>query len=80
MTDITLQGIPEQLYRKLEKAAARTKRSIPAEAIHLLESSLQSDEAEIVSIEIITELKRKLSDGSPLYPDATEWIREDRER
>lgn len=40
MASLTLKNLPEELLRALRRAAARDRRSVTQEIIHLLESAL----------------------------------------
>ena len=40
MTSLTIKNIPESLYERLKETAARNRRSMNSEVIHLLERTL----------------------------------------
>lgn len=42
MANLTIKGIPDDLYRRLKKAAARHRRSINSEVLVVLERVLRS--------------------------------------
>ena len=88
MATLHLQDVPEDLYVRLEQLAKSQHRTISAQVITLLESTLppqtpqsQSETPKSVT-EILTEINRRREQlpTDVEWPDSTALIREDRDR
>ena len=80
MANILLRNVPEFLYQRLKHAAENSRRTVPAEVLHLVEQSLLQTDMRRNTAEIFERVDRKWQEDQRIYPDATAWIREDRER
>ncbi len=47
MSELSFESLPLELYQKLQKQAAKNKRTIIEETIHLLEIALAAEQAEL---------------------------------
>lgn len=74
-----VRGVPDELYDALRQSAADNGRSITAETIAILESSLVNRTQAMARIKCNIE-KRRARRESPHQIDATKIIREDRDR
>ncbi|MCL1469658.1 hypothetical protein [Argonema antarcticum] len=88
MATLHLQDVPEDLYVRLEQLAKSQHRTISAQVISLLESTLppqtpqsQSETPKSVT-EILAEINRRREQlpTDVEWPDSTALIREDRDR
>lgn len=82
MPSLTLQDIPEGLYRRIEELAARDHVPVEEETVRLLRQAV--DLPKIASRDqvhsILETLRRNAITPAPGTPDSVEMLREDRER
>ena len=55
-TNLTIKGIPEDLYGRLKRAAEINRRSINSEVIHVLERNLRS--TKVPKSELVARIRR----------------------
>jgi plasmid stability protein len=71
MADLTVRGIPEEVYEALKAEAEGNRRSLNQEIVHRLERSVRVPRADpTADLERIRSLRRDLSHLEPL-DDAT---------
>lgn len=69
MPTITLKGIPPDLYERLKKSAARHRRSVNSEMLHVLEQSLLPRHRDVKEILARIDAHRKQMNLTPLTDD-----------
>jgi hypothetical protein len=75
-----LENVPDELYQRLERLAARRQETPAAAALHLLETAAaNAEEAEKVRA-MLDEVRRTRYPLAPGTPDSIELLREDRAR
>lgn len=81
MPSLQVRELPEYLYRKLQIQAARSRRSVTQEAVHLLEVALGCQPAPLERRRTLLQqiAHSNISDSTQL-PDPAALIREDRDR
>jgi plasmid stability protein len=73
MASLTIKGIPPELLEQLRTRAARHRRSLNSEVLHLLERSV---DAPNVDVEAVLTGIRRLQDRTNLPPLTDEMLRE----
>jgi plasmid stability protein len=79
MINMTVKGLPENLYRRLKTSARRGRRSLNAEVIQILREHVADQQRFEKMRECQEELERFVA-SLPSVSDSTALIREDRER
>jgi plasmid stability protein len=83
MPTLYVENVPEDLYEALRARAQQDRRSIAAEVIEILRTSVPTEaemERRREAIARILEIRSRPSPGKGPFPSAEEMIREDRER
>jgi plasmid stability protein len=83
MPTLYVENVPVDLYEALRKRARSQRRSIAAEVLSLLESSIPTEKELRTRRRLFKKLERLRATPSPTagpFPSSEEMIREDRER
>ena len=82
MPTIQIRNLPTELYDKLKASAAKSRRSLTQETIHLLEQQLNVDMTSIlVKRQKLHRANQELTSAKTLaMEDVVQWIREDRDK
>lgn len=87
MSTLHVRNIPDDLYEQIKQAAAKDNRSISAQVIDLLQLAIRQTEGAHQQEKVLHEIhRRRLKYETAAhakgyeYPDATELIRQDRDR
>jgi GTP1/Obg family GTP-binding protein len=66
MATVTLKNVPEELVRSLKEAATQNRRSLNAEALARLESTLARRRTGLVTVKALQRLHKRLNGVAPL--------------
>ena len=83
MPTLYVENVPDELYDALRKRARRSRRSMAAEVIELLEQNVPTEGELKARRAFIRRLDRLASQPSPSpgpFPSTEEMLREDRSR
>jgi plasmid stability protein len=83
MPILYVENVPADLYEALRKRARSQRRSIAAEVLSLLETSIPTEKELRARRKLFKKLEKLRATPSPLagpFPSSEEMIREDRER
>lgn len=76
MADITVRGIPEDVYEELKEHAERRRRSLNQEIVHRLEASVRVPRLEPEAhLQQVRETRGRLEDLPPVDDDFLERAR-----
>jgi plasmid stability protein len=81
MATLHVRNVPERLYRRVRRKAARERRSISAETIVLLEQALSKAESSSDARAVVLDRARAMRESMRLpadWPGAVDLLREDR--
>ncbi|HOF86715.1 MAG TPA: hypothetical protein PLZ36_01250 [Armatimonadota bacterium] len=80
MPDILIRNMPQYVYDELKKRAARDRRSVPAENVHLLEQLFAQDAAREQHRQAMQSIIERAQEKTPTGVDSLTLLREDRDR
>jgi antitoxin FitA len=74
--NLSIKNAPDEIVQRLRRRAKRHHRSLQGEMLAIIEEATRMDER--ITIEELVRRNRALGIGTP--DEATQWIREDRDR
>jgi len=80
MPDVLIRNMPDDIYNKLKERAARDRRSVPAENIHLLEQLFEQEDLRAQHRKAMESIIERTKEKKPLPVDSLTLLREDRDR
>ena len=81
MPNILIRDVPDDIYQQIAELAKSERRSIPAEALHVIEQGVwQLQGRQAKHNEAIASLKRRMQEKPRLDVESVDLIRESREQ
>jgi plasmid stability protein len=81
MATLHVRNVPDELYERIRRRAARENRSLSAEVVALLDRATQRDpETESPLFERIRRRRQRIQEESGRFPSSVDLLREDRAR
>ena len=80
MATLHVRNVPDDLYPRLQQLAHSQNRSISAQLITLLESTLPPETQSIAQVLVESRRRRRVNPTDIGLPDSTTLIRDDRNR
>lgn len=80
MPNLLIRDMPEEVYEQLKQRAHADRRSVPAEAIHLLTEAIAQEDSRRKHRQAMASVMERAVDKHPTGADSLKMLREDRER
>ena len=82
MPPLHVRNVPEDLYAQLQKIAQAQNRSLSAQVITLLQTSIHTTEAKEAQARLLTDVRQRrfVYPANADIPDSVTLLREDRQR
>jgi plasmid stability protein len=81
MATLHVRNVPDELYERIRRRAARENRSLSAEVVALLDRATQRDpETESPLFERIRRRRQRIQEEIGRFPSSVDLLREDRAR
>jgi plasmid stability protein len=74
--NLSIKNVPGEIVERLRQRAKRNRRSLQGETLTILEEATRPDER--ITVQELVRRNRALGISTP--DEATQWIREDRDR
>ena len=80
MPNLLIRDMPEEVYERLKQRANADRRSMPAEAIHLLAEAITQDDIRLKHRQAMASIIERAREKHPTGVDSLQMLREDRRR
>jgi plasmid stability protein len=80
MPNLLIRDMPEEVFERLKDRAHADRRSMPAEAIHLLAEAITQEDNRRQHRQAMASIIERTRQKHPTGADSLQMLREDRER